>query len=52
VLLAWTISNTILAAVVVEATGKAATEGAHNAVKGYMAFLLYSVAGLACKSHF
>jgi hypothetical protein len=31
------------------ATGKAATKGAAATVNGYMAFLLFSVAGLACK---
>ncbi|KAJ7599620.1 glycosyltransferase family 2 protein [Mycena floridula] len=47
VLLAWTLSNGILGAVVVNATEKAAGSSAANAVKGYMAFLLFSVAGLA-----
>jgi hypothetical protein len=28
---------------------KADDKGAQNAVKGYMGFVLYSVAGLACK---
>ena len=31
------------------ATGKASTEGAHKTVNGYMAFILFSVAGLACE---
>lgn len=31
------------------ATGKASDKGAHNTVNGYMAFILFSVAGLACK---
>lgn len=30
------------------ATGKASDKGAHNTVNGYMAFVLFSVAGLAC----
>lgn len=30
-------------------TGKAADKGAKKTVNGYMAFLLMSVAGLACK---
>ncbi|KAK7682323.1 Chitin synthase 4 [Cerrena zonata] len=47
VLLAWTLSNALLAAVIVTATGKASDKGAHNTVNGYMAFLLFSVAGLA-----
>ncbi|KAI0793146.1 glycosyltransferase family 2 protein [Irpex lacteus] len=47
VLLVWTLSNGLLAAVIVSATGKAATEGAHHTVNGYMAFILFSVAGLA-----
>lgn len=44
VLLAWTLSNGLLAAVIVTATAKA---NAHSAVSGYMAFVLFSVAGLA-----
>jgi hypothetical protein len=32
------------------ATGKAAEKGSAAAVNGYMAFLLFSVAGLACTS--
>lgn len=47
VLLAWTLSNALLAAIIVTATGKAADKGAHNTVNGYMAFILFSVAGLA-----
>ena len=31
------------------ATGNASTKGASSTVNGYMAFVLYSVAGLACK---
>ncbi|EEB87911.1 hypothetical protein MPER_14531, partial [Moniliophthora perniciosa FA553] len=34
-------------AVIVQANGKAEDQGAQNSVKGYMAFLLFSVAGLA-----
>ncbi|EKM75500.1 hypothetical protein AGABI1DRAFT_64444 [Agaricus bisporus var. burnettii JB137-S8] len=44
VLLAWTLSNALLAAVIT-ATNDVST--ANKAVNGYMAFLLYSVAGLA-----
>jgi len=47
VLLAWTLSNGLLAAIIVTATGKAADKGAHATVNGYMAFILFSVAGLA-----
>lgn len=47
VLLAWTLSNGLLAAAVVSATSKAQDSGAAASVKGYMTFLLYSVAGLA-----
>jgi len=47
VLLAWTLSNGLLAAIVVEANANAATEGANKSVKGYLTFLLFSVAGLA-----
>ena len=48
VLLAWTLSNALLAAIIITATGKTQDQGAQNSVKGYMAFLLFSVAGLAC----
>ncbi|KAG6876728.1 hypothetical protein C0993_000782 [Termitomyces sp. T159_Od127] len=44
VLLAWTLSNALLAAVVVSAND---TQSANTAVNGYMAFILFSVAGLA-----
>jgi chitin synthase len=47
VLLAWTLSNALLAAIIVTANGKASDVGAQRSVNGYMAFLLYSVAGLA-----
>jgi len=47
VLLAWTMSNALLTAGIVTATGKAAEKGSAAAVNGYMAFLLFSVAGLA-----
>ncbi|KAH8082444.1 glycosyltransferase family 2 protein [Cristinia sonorae] len=47
VLLAWTLSNALLAAIIVTATGKASDRGAHATVNGYMAFVLFSVAGLA-----
>jgi chitin synthase len=49
VLLAWTLSNALLGAAIVTATGKAATKGSAATVNGYMAFILFSVAGLACK---
>ncbi|KIJ45918.1 glycosyltransferase family 2 protein [Sphaerobolus stellatus SS14] len=47
VLLAWTLSNALLAAIVLSATGNAATESANTTVNGYMSFILFSVAGLA-----
>ncbi|GJJ15340.1 hypothetical protein Clacol_009616, partial [Clathrus columnatus] len=47
VLLAWTLSNALLAAIVLSATGSAQNRGANNTVNGYMTFILYSVAGLA-----
>ncbi|KAI0738834.1 glycosyltransferase family 2 protein [Daedaleopsis nitida] len=47
VLLWWTLSNALLAAIIVTATGKASDKGAKNTVNGYMAFILFSVAGLA-----
>jgi len=49
VLLAWTLSNGLLAAAVVFANAKAGESGANKSVQGYMTFLLYSVAGLACE---
>ena len=52
VLLAWTLSNALLGAAIVQANGKAEDQGAQNSVKGYMAFLLFSVAGLACELFF
>ncbi|KDQ51532.1 glycosyltransferase family 2 protein [Jaapia argillacea MUCL 33604] len=47
VLLSWTLSNALLAAAIVTATGKASSKGASSTVNGYMAFVLFSVAGLA-----
>jgi chitin synthase len=47
VLLIWTLTNGLLATVIVTATGSAADRGAAATVNGYMAFLLFSVAGLA-----
>jgi chitin synthase len=47
VLLAWTLSNALLGAGIVAATGNAATKGSAATVNGYMAFILFSVAGLA-----
>jgi hypothetical protein len=49
VLLAWTLSNALLAAVI---TATNDLSSANKAVNGYMAFLLYSVAGLACELFF
>lgn len=46
VLLAWTLSNALLAAIIISTIDG---ESPANAVNGYMAFLLYSVAGLACE---
>ncbi len=48
VLLAWTLTNALLAAVIITTNDN---KTANKAVNGYMAFLLYSVAGLACKFH-
>jgi chitin synthase len=45
--LAWTLSNGALAATVVTLTEKGTTN-ANAMVAGYMGFVLYSVAGLAC----
>ncbi|KAF7351028.1 Chitin synthase [Mycena sanguinolenta] len=48
VLLAWTLSNGLLAAAVATANDKGSSDlNAEHAVNGYMAFLLFSVAGLA-----
>ncbi|PCH40454.1 glycosyltransferase family 2 protein [Wolfiporia cocos MD-104 SS10] len=47
VLLAWTLSNGLLAAIIITATGSASDNGASATVDGYMAFILFSVAGLA-----
>lgn len=47
VLLAWTLSNALLGAAIVSATGSAEDKGTSATVNGYMAFLLFSVAGLA-----
>jgi len=48
VLLAWTLSNALLAAAITTTNAKATEHGsASKVVSGYMAFLLFSVAGLA-----
>ncbi|KAG8824202.1 Chitin synthase, class 1 [Serendipita sp. 399] len=47
VLLTWTLTNGLLGAVVVSTASKADDKGAQNAVKGYMGFVLFSVAILA-----
>ncbi|CCL99770.1 uncharacterized protein FIBRA_01792 [Fibroporia radiculosa] len=47
VLLSWTLSNGLLAAIIITLTGKASDKGATATVDGYMAFILFSVAGLA-----
>jgi chitin synthase len=47
VLLSWTLTNAALAAAITQATGDAKDVGASKSVNGYMAFLLFSVAGLA-----
>lgn len=49
-LLAWVLTNCLLAATITSTNAKASTAGASAAVSGYMAFLLYSVAFLACMS--
>jgi len=50
VLLAWVLTNSLLAATITTTNAKASTAGANAAVAGYMTFLLYSVALLACVS--
>ncbi|KAI5991704.1 glycosyltransferase family 2 protein [Pisolithus orientalis] len=47
VLLVWTLSNALLAAVVVSATPSPESGQVSNSVDGYMAFILFSVVGLA-----
>jgi len=47
VLLSWVLTNALLAAAIVTATGKASDKGAAATVNGYMSFLLFSVAALA-----
>ncbi|KAI9462965.1 glycosyltransferase family 2 protein [Boletus coccyginus] len=47
VLLVWTLSNALLAAVVVSATPNPGSGEVPAAVNGYMAFILFSIAGLA-----
>ncbi|KAL1722353.1 chitin synthase [Schizophyllum commune] len=47
VLLAWTLSNGLLGALILNTAGSADSDGASKTVSGYMAFLLFSVAGLA-----
>jgi len=47
VLLFWTLSNALLVAIILSATGSANQKGANNTVNGYMSFVLFSVAGLA-----
>ncbi|KAF9220531.1 glycosyltransferase family 2 protein [Gyrodon lividus] len=47
VLLVWTLSNALLAAVVISATPSAGSGAVSASVNGYMAFILFSVAGLA-----
>ena len=47
-LLAWVLSNALLGAAITSTNNKAKDDGANAVVTGYMAFLLYSVAGLAC----
>lgn len=47
VLLAWVLTNALLAAAITTTNSKASDGGANKAVNGYMAFLLASVAGLA-----
>jgi chitin synthase len=50
VLLAWTLSNGLLAAIIAGLSEKSndGVKSAQNAVNGYMGFILFSVAGLAC----
>lgn len=48
VLLAWVLTNALLAAAITSTNDSAEVSGANKAVNGYMGFLLASVAGLAC----
>jgi len=52
VLLAWVLTNALLGAAITSTNDKATDAGANKAVSGYMTFLLYSVAGLACELFF
>lgn len=47
VLLAWTLSNALLAAGILNSVGSASSLGSSATLSGYMAFILYSVAILA-----
>ena len=47
VLLAWVLTNSLLAALMTGTFTRATPSG--NAVPGYMTFLLYSMVSLACK---
>jgi chitin synthase len=47
VLLVWTLSNALLAAIVVSATPSPGSGDVSTSVNGYMSFILFSVAGLA-----
>ena len=52
VLLAWVLTNSLLAASITSTNASGAGAGANAAVSGYMTFLLYSVALLACELAF
>ncbi|KAI5989993.1 glycosyltransferase family 2 protein [Pisolithus albus] len=48
VLLVWTLSNALLAAVVISATPSPGSGQVSKSVDGYMAFILFSIVGLTC----
>ncbi|TDL18368.1 glycosyltransferase family 2 protein [Rickenella mellea] len=46
ILLAWSLSNALLAAIVISVTGKAADKGVATTINGYISFVFFSLAGL------
>jgi chitin synthase len=52
VLMAWVLSNALLIAIILTATGSAKDKGASSTVNGYQIFILYSVVLLARASRF
>ena len=49
-MLAWVLTNSLLAVVILGTNVSAKSEGADASVAGYLSFLLFAVAILACKS--